>query len=234
VSLVLFAAVVLAAAGAGSRSPLEAVLGFLGLVTLAVGVAWLLPRALARLRDQRDLFLIVSVATSLALAGAASVYLRIPMALAAFVAGLAITESEEATEARRVLLPFRDLLAVLFFVAIGTLIDPAVLGTGLPWLALLVGLVVAAKSIPAYVLARLACLPARPLQLAVGLSQIGEFSFVLASAGRAFGVMPYDVYVAILAAVALTIAGSTVAVRLVGRGRSQPGPAVAPSSTVAL
>src|SRR6202007_1602452 len=91
---------------------------------LAAGSAWLLPQALRRLRADHDLFLIVSVASGLALAAAGAIVAAIPLALAAFVAGLAITESPDAAEARRRLLPFRDLFAVLFFVAIGTLINP--------------------------------------------------------------------------------------------------------------
>ncbi len=59
--------------------------------------------------------------------------------------GLAVTDSREAAEARRRLLPFRDVFAVLFFVAIGTLVDPGRLVEGLPWLGLLLALVVVAK-----------------------------------------------------------------------------------------
>ena len=110
-----------------------------------------------------------------------------PLALAAFVGGLAVTESPEAAEARRRLLPFRDLFAVLFFVAIGTLIQPDALVRGLRWLGLFLVLIVVAKVAVAYGLARAARLPARPLQLAIGLGQVGEFSFVLGSAAVAAG-----------------------------------------------
>ena len=72
--------------------------------------AWLLPRVLRSLRADHDLFLIVSVASGLAIAGIGSIVAGMPLALAAFVAGLAITESPDAAEARRRLLPFRDLL----------------------------------------------------------------------------------------------------------------------------
>ena len=104
-----------------------------------------------------------------------------PLALAAFVGGLAVTESHEADEARRRLRPFRDVFAVLFFVAIGTLVDPSQLGAAAPWIVLLLGLVVVAKVGVAWALARIARLEVRPLQLAVGLGQIGEF---IVRAGR--------------------------------------------------
>jgi CPA2 family monovalent cation:H+ antiporter-2 len=208
--------------------PIGIALGGLALyAVLAIATAVLLPRILRGLRGEHDLFLIVSVASGLAIAGIGSIVAELPLALAAFVAGLAITEGPDAAEARRRLLPFRDLLAVLFFVAIGTLIDPTALGRGLGWVAFVVGLIVAAKVATAYVLARAARLRANPLQLAVGLGQVGEFSFVLASVGLASGVVPPELYAAVLTSVAITIVASTVLVRFVGGPRADaPAPAV--------
>src|SRR5947209_322087 len=164
----------------------------------------------------------VLLGLSLALAGIGALVFGVPLALAAFISGLAITESREATEARERLLPFRDVFAVLFFVAIGALIDPGVLLKGVGWLGLLLGLLILTKLVPVYVLARFARLPGRPLQVAIGLGQIGEFSFVLATIGVAGKVIPNDLYTAILASVVLTIAASTVIVRFVrGRPSSQ-------------
>ena len=120
------------------------------------------------------------------------------------------------------LLPFRDLFAVLFFVSIGSLIDPDELGRGVAWLALLLGTLLVGKVLVTYVLARLTRLAARPLQLAVGLAQVGEFSFVLASVGVAAGVIERPLYAALLSTVAVTIAASTIAVRYVGPRPSAP------------
>jgi monovalent cation:H+ antiporter-2, CPA2 family len=66
----------------------------------------------------------------------------------------------------------------------------------------------------AYLLARLSHLAARPMQLAIGLGQIGEFSFVLAALGLESGQLARPIYTAILAAVTVSIAVSTVIVRL--------------------
>ncbi len=215
---VAIAAMLLAALGVSDRPLVATLAGLVAFGGLAAVTALLLPRVLLTLREQHDLFLITSVASGLALAGLGAVLLGVPLALAAFVGGLAITESPVSAEAQRRLLPFRDLFAVLFFVAIGTLIDPAALGRGLPWLALFLGLIVIAKVGVAYVLARVARLTTRPLQLAVGLGQIGEFSFVFASALLAAEAIGGDVYVALLTAVAISIAASTVLVRLVPVG----------------
>ena len=215
---VAIAAVLLALLGSGGRPMDQAILGIVVFVGLAIVVAQLLPIVLRALRAEHDLFLIVSVATGLALAGAGSAVLGVPLALAAFVGGLAVTESAEAAEARRRLLPFRDVFAVLFFVAIGTLIEPPSLLRGLGWLALFAILIVVAKVLVVWILTRLVRLPARPVQLAVGLGQIGEFSFVLGSATLAAGAITGETYVALVAAVAVSIAVSAVVVRFV------PGP----------
>jgi len=148
----------------------------------------------------------------------------IPLALAAFIAGLAISEGPVSKEARRRLLPFRDLFAIFFFVAIGTLIDPSALGRGLGWLAACLALVAIAKSLVIYLLARAARLPAHPGQLAVGLGQVGEFGFVLATVAVSRGALPSEVYAALLAAVAISIAVSSIAVRLI-RPAVHPGAA---------
>lgn len=97
-------------------------------------------------------------------------------------------------------------------------VDPVDLGRGLPWLGLFLGLIVVAKVGVALALARLARIAARPLQVAVGLGQMGEFSFVLASALVAAGAIGGDVNVAAIAAVAISIAMSTVLIRLVPVG----------------
>jgi CPA2 family monovalent cation:H+ antiporter-2 len=213
---VLVAAFLIAAIGASARSPLVALAGIAAFVGVAVAVAWILPRVLRLLASDHDLFLIVSVASGLTIAGVGAVAFGVPMALAAFVAGLTISESHAADEARRRLLPFRDLFAVLFFVSIGSLIDPDELASGAAWLALLLGTILVGKVLVTYALARLTSLAARPLQLAVGLAQVGEFSFVLASVGLAAGVIERPLYAALLSAVAVTIAASTIAVRYVG------------------
>jgi CPA2 family monovalent cation:H+ antiporter-2 len=215
---VAISVVLLAAAGASERPLWLALIGGAGFAAIAVGVALLLPWILRRLEAEGDLFLIVSVAVGLALAGVGAVVAGIPVALAAFVGGLAIVEGPEAAEVRRRLLPFRDLLAVLFFVLLGSLIDPAALGRGLPWLAVLILLVVVAKSVLAAGLARASGMSARAAQLGVGLGQAGEFSFVLASAALAHGLIPGEVYSAVLGTVVVTIVGSTVLVRLVRSG----------------
>jgi CPA2 family monovalent cation:H+ antiporter-2 len=220
---VAFALVLLAGLGMADRPPAAAAAFIVAFVVLSVAAAWVLPRLLGRLHSEHDLFLLLSVGSGLALAGLGARFFGVPLALAAFVAGLAVGESPAAAEARRRILPFRDLFAVLFFVSLGSLIDPSALPAALPWLAFLLGAVVLGKVIPVLLLSRLTRIPGvRPWQLAIGLGQIGEFSFVLASLVLGRALIPAPLYNAVLAAVVVTIAVSTILVRLGHRPVTAP------------
>jgi monovalent cation:H+ antiporter-2, CPA2 family len=220
---VTLAVIALAIAGGEDRPLGVAILGVAGFAAVTIAAAWLLPQILRRLQGD-DLLLITSVGIGLAVAGFGAVVAGIPLALAAFGAGLVI-EGPEAVQVRRRLLPFRDVFAVLFFVLLGTLIDPAALGRGAGWLGLLLALVVA-KSVIVAAFARSARLRADWRQLAVGLGQAGEFSFVLASAALALGAIAADLYAAVLGTVVASIVASTVLVRRVG---TPAGPEAAPA-----
>ena len=223
---VAFALVLLAATGLADRPPAAAAAFIVAFVVLVAVAAWALPRLLHRLHGEHDLFLLLSVGSGLALAGLGARFFGVPLALAAFVAGLAVGESPAAAEARRRILPFRDLFAVLFFVSLGSLIDPSAMPGALPWLAFLLGAVLIAKVVPVLLLSRLARIPdVRSWQLAIGLGQIGEFSFVLASIVLGRALIPPALYSAVLAAVVVTIVISTTLVRLGHR------PAVAHAAT---
>ena len=224
------AAIVFAVSGIGGR-PLAVALGQLALfAVLAVAAAQVLPFVLRRLRAEHDLFLIVSVASGLVVAALGAVAFGVPLALAAFVAGLAISDRAETAEARRRLLPFRDVFAVLFFVAVGSLLDPALILESLPLAGVLVALLVAGKVLVAWALARVARLDARPLQLAVGLGQIGEFGYVLAGIAVAAGALAAHEFEAVLCAIVVTIAGSAVLVRAAGKAPEGQPASLAPSA----
>jgi CPA2 family monovalent cation:H+ antiporter-2 len=112
------ALVLLIVIGLEGRSGATALGETAAFVALAIAAALVLPWLLTRLKAEHDLFLLVSVGSGLLLAGVGSRFFAIPLALAAFVAGLAITESPVAGEARERLLPFRDVFAVMFFVSL--------------------------------------------------------------------------------------------------------------------
>jgi CPA2 family monovalent cation:H+ antiporter-2 len=221
-ALVLFAVV-----GLGGRSPLTSAVGVIAFGAIAAAAAFLLPWLLRRVQAEHDLFLLVSVASGLVLAGLGSRFFGVPLALAAFIAGLAITESPVAAEARQRLLPFRDLFAVMFFVALGTVIDPRTIGSSLPWLLLFLGLVVVAKVLVVWALAKIGGLTGRRLQLAVGLGQVGEFSYVLGALALSAGLITKQVGAGLVGAVVVSIAASSLLVRV---ARGSPPPALRATS----
>jgi len=212
---VALAAVVLALFGAEGRSVLVSILGLVAFAVIAVIIARLLPWFLSKVRTEHDLFLIVSVGVGLAVASLGTVAFGIPMALAAFVGGLAINGEAEGQEVRRVLLPFRDLFAVLFFVLIGTLVVPSEIPSALPFALLLIGLLIVLKTLPIAGAAKWLGIDARPAQLSVGLSQMGEFAYVLGAIAVAHEALDPSQFVAILLVVMVTITASSVLVRVV-------------------
>jgi CPA2 family monovalent cation:H+ antiporter-2 len=204
-------AVLLAPSGDAPALAFGKAIAFIGFAAVAQLVV--MPWLLARVREQPDLFLIVAVSVALANAGVGAVVFGVPVALAAFVAGLLLSMRPEAQEARREVLPFRDLFAVMFFVAIGTLVEPATVVAEVGVLGVVL-LLVALKTVTIAALAALFSVPARRAQLGVGLGQIGEFSFVVMGLGLAAGVVSAGQFSAVLAAAAITIAASAVGARL--------------------
>ena len=210
---VAMAAVILALFGSGESSLLAAIGGLLGFGIIAIGSSRILPRVLRAVRWEKDLFLIYSVSFGLVLAALGTVVFGIPMALAGFVAGLAINQSRDTEEVRKAILPFRDLFAVLFFVVIGTLIAPQELAAAWPFALLVLTLMILLKTLPTMALAKIAKMNVRPTQLGVGVSQIGEFSFVLGSLAFAEDVITRSQFTGLLVAVVLSITASTILIR---------------------
>jgi CPA2 family monovalent cation:H+ antiporter-2 len=207
------AAIILALFGSGESSLLVAIGGLLGFGAIAIAASRVLPRVLRAVRWEKDLFLIYSVSFGLVLAALGTVVFGIPMALAGFVAGLAINQSRDTEDVRKAILPFRDLFAVLFFVVIGTLIEPKELVLAWPFALLVLVLMIFLKTLPTMALAKIAKMNVRPTQLGVGVSQIGEFSFVLGSLAFAQELITRSQFTGLLVAVVLSITASTILIR---------------------
>lgn len=210
---VAIAAIILATFGNSDRPLPIALGGLLGFAVIAYISSKILPFILRKVRWEKDLFLIYSVSIGLVLAALGTVVFGIPMALAGFVAGLAINQSKDTEDVRKAILPFRDLFAVLFFVVIGSLIQPAQLDTSWKFALLVLVLLVLLKTLPTALLVKVSGLQVRPIQIGVGISQIGEFSFVLGSLAFKEGVITSDQFNGLLVAVVISILGSTLLVR---------------------
>jgi monovalent cation:H+ antiporter-2, CPA2 family len=211
---VTVAAIILALFGTSDRSLPVALGGIIGFIAVAYLAAKLIPVILKLVRWEKDLFLIFSVAIGLTLAALGTVVFGIPMALAGFVAGLSINQSRDTDDVRKAILPFRDLFAVLFFVIIGSLIEPALISKALPFALLIIAIVVIGKSLPVVLLAKVGKLKANPFQMGAGVGQVGEFSFVLGSIAYSQGAIDRGQFVGVLMAVVISIIASVLLVRL--------------------
>ncbi|WP_045235209.1 YbaL family putative K(+) efflux transporter [Deinococcus pimensis] len=146
-------------------------------------IPWLLARVAAL--GSRELFTLAVLGTALGIAYGAGVLFDVSFALGAFFAGVVASESRFSHQAAEDALPFQDAFAVLFFVSVGMLFNPAVLIQA-PLLVLATALVVVlGKTVAAFLIVLLFRYTiGTALAVSVSLAQIGEFSFILAGLGR--------------------------------------------------
>jgi CPA2 family monovalent cation:H+ antiporter-2 len=192
-----------ALAGVGSAL-LKALLFLLVTVLLSTrGVPALLDRV-ARTQS-RELFVLTIVCLCL-VAGYVADRMGLGHALGAFLAGIVVSESSYAHEVFSQVRPLRDVFASLFFVSVGMLLDPAFLFANAAVIAAVVLAILVGKTLITMVPLYLLRCQGRTVVLAgLGLAQIGEFSFVLATAGSAQGLIPAEIANVILSSALVTL-----------------------------
>jgi len=174
------------------------------LVAGARVIPWLLSRV-ARLRS-RELFTLTVLVFSIAIAAASFYFFGASMALGAFLAGMVVAQSPVSHQAAADALPMRDTFAALFFVSVGMLFDPSFVVKSPGMVLAALAIVMLAKPLAALAIVALLGHSARTaLTVAIGLAQIGEFSFVLAELARHHGLMPPAGQNAIIGAAILSI-----------------------------
>ena len=181
---------------------------------------WLF-RSVTRLGSP-ELFLLTVFATALLAAFLSSAVFGLSLALGAFVAGLIVSESELSHQAAGEITPFRDLFAVLFFVSVGMLLDPAAMVADWPALLVLLAIATVGKAAVSAGLGRLLGLPLRSaLLLGATIAQVGEFSFLLAEQALSLELLDTRGYNLVLgtavASIVLTPVLVSGAVRLIER-----------------
>lgn len=161
-------------------------------------IPWVLDRV-ARLRS-RELFTLTVLVFSIAIAAGSYAFFGASMALGAFLAGMAVAQSPTSHQAAADALPMRDAFAVLFFVSVGMLFDPNFIVEQPVMLLLALGIILIIKPLTALVIVAMLKYSARTaLTVAIGLAQIGEFSFILsdmAAKHNLMGALGHNVLVA--------------------------------------
>ncbi len=193
----------LAGSGDGIRSVLVISAKAAAVVLAAhYGARFLVPwifRQVVRTRS-RELFILTIIFIGLGTAWLTALA-GLSLALGAFIAGLAISESEYSHQALSDIIPFREAFMSLFFISVGMLLDPLIL---LKYPVLIASLVVTILLIKTLVTTGAAMALGVPMRIgiiaALSLAQIGEFSFVLSQAGMGFGILTPEMYQIFLAA----------------------------------
>ena len=190
--------------------------GFI-LIALFAGtrlIPWILMR-IAHTRS-RELFILAVLAIALGVALGATELFGVSLALGAFVAGVVVSESPLSHQVGADILPFRESFAVLFFVSIGMLVNPLYLYNNIGSILLLTALIVLGKPLTTLLMGLIFPWPARTtLVVSAGLSQIGEFSFIVGQAGVALGLLDQSQYSLILAGALLSIMVNPLMFRLI-------------------
>ena len=215
--------------GDGADSPAllragETLLGaalFVGLM-LFVGARiapWLLTRIIHT--RSRELFILTVVAIALGTAVGSAELFGLSLALGAFLAGVVLGGSSISHQVGEDMLPFRETFAVLFFVSVGMLVNLKYLIANAGYVFVLTALIVVGKSTLTVLLGMFFRRPARTaLVVAAGLSQIGEFSFIVGQAGVSLGVLTQDQYSLILAGSLLSIMVNPLMFRTIPRAEA--------------
>lgn len=154
----------------------------------------------------RELFRLGVLAIALGVAYGAAKLFGVSFALGAFFAGMILSESELSQRAAQESLPLRDAFAVLFFVSVGMLVNPAILVTDTWPVVATVAIIVVGKSLAALaIVLAFGHTMGTALLISASLAQIGEFSFILAGLGVTLGLLTHSGRDLILAGAILSI-----------------------------
>ena len=206
-------------AGGGLLDLLFAALKIVGLIlfTVVVGsrlIPWLLARVAST--HSRELFTLTILVVALGIAVGSARIFGVSMALGALLAGLVVGRSDFSFRAASEALPMRDAFAVLFFVSVGMLFDPASVVESPGLLLLSLAAVLIAKPLIALVVCIVGGYTSKvSLGVAAALAQIGEFSFILATVGTKLGFLTADATNAIVGAAIVSISINAIVYRTV-------------------
>jgi CPA2 family monovalent cation:H+ antiporter-2 len=212
---------VLATQGGTGRFLVATVMSLARITALVLLVLVVGPRVVPRLLHyvdrtaSRELFTLAVLVVALGIAVGAAQLFDVSLALGAFLAGMVVGQSGFSSRAAENALPMREAFAVLFFVAMGMLFDPAQLLPNLPLVLGALGVVLVGKPLAAWVLVRLLKQPMRTaVAVAVPLGQIGEFSFIVAGLASKLHLLPEAATQALVVTAMVSIALNPLAFRL--------------------
>jgi CPA2 family monovalent cation:H+ antiporter-2 len=198
--------------GHNEQSLWSAILSLLKVALFVTVVLFIGRRLLPKLLDvivatrSRELFILAAVAIALGTAFGAATFFDVSLALGAFLAGVVLNETQFSHQIGDDVLPFRETFAVIFFVSVGMIVNPVYLWANAGQVLALTALIVLGKAFFTQLLGFVLPASGRTMLIvAAGLSQIGEFSFILGQAGVTLGLLTPEQYSLILAGSLLSI-----------------------------
>ncbi len=193
-------------------------IALLVVLTFFVGgrlIPWLLEHVAAT--RSRELFTLTVLVLALGIAVGSAQVFGVSMALGAFLAGMVVRQSDFSFRAASEALPMRDAFAVLFFVSVGMLFNPAHLLQEPLLVGATLAIILLGKPLAALIIVLvLGYAPRVALSVAVALAQIGEFSFILATVGRQLGVLGDSGANTLVAASIISISLNPLLYKLIG------------------
>lgn len=180
----------------------------LGLIVYLVGVKLIeaILKVIARTRSH-ELFTLAILAVVFLIAVGSSYFFGISIALGAFIAGTVVGKTELSHQAAANALPMRDAFAVIFFLSVGMLFNPLVVMQNLPFFIGILLILLVFRPVLAFAICRAGNYPSFiGVTVALAITQIGEYSFILAEEGSRLRILPDTIYDIIVACAFLTIA----------------------------
>ena len=177
------------------------------ITVVLLSARWIVPGLLHQVvrTRSRELFITTIIFLCFGIAFLTSKF-GLSLALGAFLAGLIISESEYSHQATSDILPFKDSFIGMFFVSVGMLMDIGYMSDNCLKIAVAVALIFGLKIITGIISALSIGSPLRTsIHAGLGIAQIGEFSFVLAVAGKASGIITGEFYQVFLSSSVVTM-----------------------------
>ena len=217
---VLFGSTVIGFTGIGTAVGIASIkiLLLMGFTFIAGG--WLIPRILTNIAKtgSRELFTLSILSIAMCIAVGSAYLFDVSMALGAFLAGMVVGRSEFSLRAATEALPLRDAFAVLFFVSVGMLFDWTSLADSAFIILATLAIILIGKPLIAFIVVILMRYPLKvALSVAIVLSQIGEFSFILATMGRDLDILPASASNILVAAAIISITLNPIMYRMAGK-----------------
>ena len=184
-----------------------------------------------------ELFTLTVFVVALGVALLATKVFHVSVALGAFFGGLVVGQSRFGSQAAADIMPFRDVFSALFFVSVGMLFNPRLVLSEPEMILTALAIVLIVKPLVALAIVTLMRdTPRTAITVAVGLAQIGEFSFILAALGKSLGILPPEGLDVLVIAAIVSIALNPLLFRAqeAFESRFMPAPGVKETQQVAV